>query len=206
MQIALFGGTFDPPHRGHQYIAQQLIKQHKADAVWFVPVKNHPFHRPMSPAEHRLAMLKEVVTELRRELVSFATKKNISVDDIIRIETYELHHSSISYSYDTLEALSVQYPEHTFSWVIGSDNLESFHKWHKFQEILKKFSVLVYPRKNFSPQPLYTGMQFLEGFPEVTISATEVRQKVADEQDVKTDVLPKVAEYIQTHQLYKARV
>src|SRR5258708_653718 len=129
MEIALFGGTFDPPHQGHQFITQQIIERSIADTVWFVPVQNHPFHKTMSSAEDRVKMLELMMANLTA--ASPELKKNI------RIERYELDHSAISYSFDTLTALSAKFPEHTFSWVIGSDNLEGFSKWHDYQELLK---------------------------------------------------------------------
>ena len=56
MKVALFGGAFDPPHIGHQRVAEEIIKREVADEVRFVPVKNHAFDKKMSSAEHRLAM------------------------------------------------------------------------------------------------------------------------------------------------------
>ena len=93
MNIVLFGGAFDPPHLGHQHITQSLLDQKIADEVWYVPTKEHPFSKPMTPAKHRLAMLELIVTDPR-----------------IKIEEYELDKEGISYSRDTLDFLSQSHP------------------------------------------------------------------------------------------------
>src|SRR5689334_22148241 len=108
MKICLFGGAFDPPHLGHQRIAAEIIAQNLADEVWFVPVKTHSFGKPMTDPQQRLAML---------QLIQLPHTK---------IETYELEQTGVNYTFNTLEALAKRYPEHEFSWVIGSDNLEKF--------------------------------------------------------------------------------
>lgn len=192
MQIALFGGSFDPPHQGHQFITQQLLAHKIVDQVWFVPVKHHPFQKSMTDANERVAMLEEIVQKLDTTAV--------------RIERYEVDHPETSYSWDTLNALSAKYSEHTFSWVIGSDNLASFGQWHKYQELLQKFPVFVYPRQGFPTQPLYPGMIFLAKFPEITVSATDIRQKVQKGESIKGLVTPEVEDYIHDRQLYRAQV
>jgi nicotinate-nucleotide adenylyltransferase len=190
MHVALFGGTFDPPHNGHQFITQQMLAEKIVDAVWFVPVKNHAFQREMSPVVDRVEMLKKVVADLHNPKV--------------RIESYEIDHSAMSYSLETLEALSVKHPEHTFSWVIGSDNLAKFNQWHNYAELLKKFRVYVYPRQGYPPESLREGMIFLKDFPEITISATEVREKVQRGESIADLVNPDVEKYILEKKLYES--
>ena len=58
MKIALFGGGFDPPHLGHQFITQTLLERQIVEEVWYVPVKQHPFGKQVSADQHRVAMLK----------------------------------------------------------------------------------------------------------------------------------------------------
>lgn len=185
MHIALFGGSFDPPHQAHQIIAQYLLDQKIADEVWYVPVGEHHFAKKMSPAKNRVAMLQGIINSSR-----------------IKIENYELNHSGISYSYGTLLAMSKKYPQHTFSWIIGSDNLASFHKWHEYKKLLAKFTVYVYPRQGFPFQPLYPGMVPLEGVKRMRTSSTIVREKIRTHLSIARLVDPKVAQYIKVHRLY----
>jgi len=225
MQIALFGGTFDPPHLGHYQVVKELLQRQVTDAVWFVPVKNHPFAKKMTAANHRLAMLEILVAELQNELScsgissscvchpraggdpDFHHPELVSGSMLglaqITIERYEIDHPSMSYSFSTLTALSQKYPQHTFSWVIGADNLAKFSEWHDYQKILQQFSVYVYPRQGFAAQPIFPGMIYLSDFPEVNVSASEVREKWQHKQSIDNLVLPAIQDYIQQNRLYQ---
>jgi nicotinate-nucleotide adenylyltransferase len=185
MHIVLFGGAFDPPHLGHQNITRALLEQKLADEVWYVPVGEHHFGKKMASAEDRVAMLQLVLDDPR-----------------VKIERYEIDTAGISYTHKTLEALSAQYPEHHFSWIIGSDNLPSFHKWGDYQALLKEFPFYVYPRKDFPMQPLYEGMTPLQQVPEVAISSTDVRAALRAAHPITNLVDPQVAEYIKQKGLY----
>ncbi|MBT4124640.1 MAG: nicotinate (nicotinamide) nucleotide adenylyltransferase [Candidatus Pacebacteria bacterium] len=193
MKIFLFGGAFDPPHLGHQYITKNLLKKGLADEVWYVPVKSHPFSKQMSSVEHRLAMLNLL----------------INGDFRIKIETYELEKQGVSYSHETLDALAKKYPEHEFSWVIGSDNLNKFHLWsggegRSFRELLKNYSFYVYPRQGFEFSPLYENMIALEEMKEVVVSSTNVREALSKGESILEFVDPKVAEFIEENGLYQS--
>ena len=190
MKIILFGGAFDPPHLGHQQITHYLLDEQIADEVWYVPAKTHPFAKPMSPAEHRLAMLKLIVDDPR-----------------IKIEMYEQEKEGISYSHETLDYLSAKYPQHTFSWIVGSDRLPDFYKWvdsqgRDYLAMLSKYRFYVYPREGSPFEPFYKNMEPLKKAKEWTFSSTEVRQKVKSGEDIQGLVDPAVAAYIQKHHLY----
>lgn len=186
MKVTLFGGAFDPPHLGHQQVTQALLENNLTDSVWYVPVNQHPFGKQTQTTDqHRVAML---------ELIAQPNT---------RIETFELTNDEPSLSYVTLRSLSTRYPEHTFTWVIGSDNLPDFHKWDFYEEILSEFGVFVYPRAGFPFQPLYKGMTPMEKMLEVAVSSTEIRERLSTKQSIDTLVDPKVAAYIAQHQLYR---
>lgn len=184
MNIMLFGGGFDPPHLGHLTIARTVIASKIAQEVWYVPCFLHPFHKKVSSAQHRLEML------------SFMT------EDHIKIEDFELSRHKPSYSIDTLEALSKKYPQHKYSWIIGSDNVEKFHKWHRYEELLSKYDVYVYPRAGFSTKNADPKMKILADIDEVVVSSTQIRNAVAQNTDISELVLPEIQEYIKTHSLY----
>lgn len=184
MHIALFGGAFDPPHLGHQQVVTAMLEGKIADEVWYVPVKNHPFDKQMTAAEHRVAML-----ELLQQPKT-------------RIERYELEHPGISFTYDTLETLSAQQPRDTFSFIIGSDNVLNFHKWGQFEKLLE-YCFYVYPRAGFSFEPLYKNMVPLREMPTVEVSSTQVRESVRAGEPIAGSVAPEVEEYIEEHQLYR---
>lgn len=189
MNIALFGGAFDPPHLGHSQVVSSLLKNKIADEVWYLPVKNHSFGKQMSPIQQRLEMLELVV------------KKQSQV----RIELYETRQTGVNYTYATMLALSEEYPEHSFSFVIGSDNLAGFHLWLEKHPELLSLPFFVYPREGFAFQPLYKNMTALEGMETVTVSSTLIRERLEQGKPISGLVDPEVERYIDKHHLYQKK-
>lgn len=183
MRIALFGGSFDPPHLGHLTVANVVSRQKIADEVWFVPCANHPFAKYMSLAKNRLKMLK-------------------LLSDKHTMYTYELKRATPSYSLETLEHAVQEFPQHSFVWLIGSDQVGVFHKWYRYKELLKKFTVLVYPRENHPVDALLPGMQAVKDCPIISVSSTEVRNAIHHHQPIEKFVTKEIAEYIEENQLY----
>jgi nicotinate-nucleotide adenylyltransferase len=193
--IALFGGSFDPPHIAHQQIPLFLLKNHLVDEVWYVPVKHHPFGKVLAPDEQRVAMLEKMIQCLVKENPKYAQK--------LRIECWEVDKNHSSYTIQTLDALAKQHPEKKFSWVIGTDNLEKFHLWHEYQRIIQEFGVFVYPRVGYPPTPLRNGMTYLSTAPEVNVSSTELRQKIKAKEPITNLVTDQVEQHIVQEQLYQ---
>jgi nicotinate-nucleotide adenylyltransferase len=110
-----------------------------------------------------------------------------------------------SYSIDTLNHLSETFPLHQFFLIIGSDNAAVFDQWKNHQEILNKYQVLVYPRRNYSIDDAilkYPAMKVLNT-PYYDISSTEVRDFLRQGKDVSGFVPPQVLEFIQAKGLYQ---
>lgn len=128
MNIAVLGGSFDPPHNGHLHVARELLKNKKCEKVILMPVFKHPFDKLLTDSSHRFAM-----TELLEN-------KNIEVSDI------EILRKKTSYSIDTLNALKNLCPKDDFFWVIGKDQVKDFKKWKGWREIKEKFGLIVVPR------------------------------------------------------------
>jgi len=198
MKIIVFGGTFNPPHLGHQLMIEQVLGKSIAnlvfDQLWLLPVGQHSFAKQFVSNEHRLAML-----ELIKQAIY---EKNPVLQDKIFIEKYELERAEESQTFATLEALSKQYPQHQFSFLIGSDNLEKFHLWHDYQLMLSKYPFYVYPRIDFAFQPLYEGMIALDGFPKMQVSSTQVREAFTNKTSLDGLLNVKVIEYIKDNKLF----
>lgn len=195
MHIALFGGSFDPPHKGHLLVGLTLLEQHIVDEVWYVPVKKHPFGKNLSPDEDRVALLKAMIASPLVQERGFR--------DRLKVSTHELDKNDLSYSLRTLTELSQLHPEHQFCWVIGSDNVRSFTQWYQYQELLNQFVVWVYPRAEFPMTPLLPGMRSLQA-EQVTVSSTQIRECLAQNLPITELVEPAVEQYINTHHLYVA--
>lgn len=199
MKILVFGGTFNPPHLGHQLMVEQVLTKTLNDGVsfdqlWLLPVGQHSFAKQFVSNEHRLAML-ELMTQT-------ICQKNPVLKDKIFIEEYELERDEESQTFATLEALSKQYPEHQFSFLIGSDNLEKFYLWHNYELMLSRYPFYVYPRTDFALQPLYEGMIVLDGFPKMQVSSTQVREAFINKTSLNDLLNVKVIEYIKENKLF----
>jgi len=119
MKIALFGGTFDPPHKGHEAIARAVIEMKKIDIdeVWLIPAQLNP-DKVSNPVKgvHRVKMLDIIFKD----------------DDRIKVNDWELQREGKSYTYHTLKHFTTTYPEHKFYFVMGSD--QRFGEWDHAEE------------------------------------------------------------------------
>ena len=191
MKIALFGGAFDPPHLGHRVVANSLIKNKVADEVWFVPVFKHPWadrynKKYLASYDSRVEML------------------DLTVGDIDGVQT--AHYKDISFTFNTLEFFSKEYPEHDFSWVMGSEYLGRFDDFLKGHPQLIDYPFYIYPRAGFefNEELKKQNMTFLYNMPEIKASSTEVKKMVKNNNDFSNLVTKPVKEFIEENSLYKA--
>lgn len=199
MKILVFGGTFNPPHLGHQLMVEQVLSRtlqdgSKFDQLWLLPVGRHSFGKEFVSDHHRLAMLELMVSSI--------IEKNPALQNKIFLEKYELEHDEESQTFSTLNALSKKHPEHQFSFLIGSDNLAKFHLWNDYQLMIHKYPFYVYPRVTFQFMPFYEGMIALEGFPEMEVSSTKVREAFANKTSLDGLLDAKVINYIKENKLF----
>ncbi|MDH5532879.1 MAG: nicotinate (nicotinamide) nucleotide adenylyltransferase [Candidatus Pacebacteria bacterium] len=189
MHIVLFGGAFDPPHLGHISVVKNFLDLKLVDRLVFLPVFNHAFDKDMMGPQHRLKMLEEV-------------KKTHFKDLPVYISEYEIHKEGMSITYETLEELTKENPRHTYSFLIGSDNLESFHKWHHFEEMLEKYKFFVYPRAGYSFDNLREGMIALKYMPEMKVSSSVIRENLENKKSVDDLLSSEIIDYIKENELY----
>lgn len=128
-RIGLLGGSFDPPHAGHLHISRWALRNLGLDRVWWLVSPGNPL-KPRVPAalERRLAACRALVDHPR-----------VTVTDIER-------HLSTRYAADTLAQLSQHYPAVRFVWLMGADNLASFHLWERWDWIMANYPVGVLAR------------------------------------------------------------
>lgn len=189
--IGLFFGSFNPIHLGHTQLAEYVFEFSGVDEIWYVV-------SPRNPLKEEAELIDEH-DRMRMIELSVAQKKYIKTCDI------EFDLPKPSYTIDTLQALSRQYPEDDFILLIGSDNMQIFDQWKDYQTILEEYSVLVYPRKGFDYEPFeerYSDMHVLEEAPYFEISSTEIRERIKNKQDVTQWLHPDVIQYIEENNLY----
>jgi nicotinate-nucleotide adenylyltransferase len=128
-RIGLLGGSFDPPHEGHVHITRWALKTLGLDAVWWLVSPGNPL-KPEGPAplERRVAASRALIRHPR-----------------VRVTDVEAHMGT-RYTADTLAQLSMRYPGVRFVWLMGSDNLASFHRWERWDWIMAHFPVAVLAR------------------------------------------------------------
>ena len=117
--VGLLGGSFDPPHRGHEHVAREAMKRFRLDRVWWLVSPGNPL-KTTGPAamERRMAACRE-----------FASHPGVEVTDIeARLGT--------RFTAATLAELRRLYPGTRFVWLMGSDNLASFHEWERWRWIM----------------------------------------------------------------------
>jgi nicotinate-nucleotide adenylyltransferase len=188
MKVGVLGGSFDPPHIGHLYVAKTLLKNKYCEKVIFMPAFRHPFGKQSLDPSHRLAMTKLLET------------KNIEVFDS------EIKREKISYTIDTLNSLKNQSPKDNFVWIIGEDQIKDFEKWKDWKEIIEKFGLIVMPRQKRSPRrsPSATfEVQYAKTFKSLNISSSEIRERTKKGLPIDNLVPKEVKNYIIKHKLYR---
>lgn len=190
MRIAIYSGSFNPIHIGHQKLAEYLIDKQLVDEVWFVV-------SPCNPLKDQASQMDEFI-RLDMVVAAINGKSQLKASDV------EFTMPLPSYTIDTLHQLTKQYPEHEFALMIGSDNAVIFDQWKNYREILKTFPVYVYPRKGYdfsTVDNIYPQMQLLDT-PFYDISSTQIREMIQKGEDVSRWVSPGVLEYIRENGLY----
>jgi len=190
MKIGLFFGSFNPIHTGHLIIANYLAN-YEVDEVWFIVSPQNPFKQSaeLLSAAYRLELVKIAVENDERFLVS-----NI-----------EFNLPKPSYTINTLQAFSINYPLHDFCLVIGSDNLLGIANWKSSTEIIDNYKILVYERPGFptiTSNITHNNIKFLNA-PLLDISSTEIRYLLSNNKSIRYLVPEKVYEVISANGYFK---
>lgn len=179
MNIGIFGGSFNPIHNGHIALAKVLLRECCLQEVWFVVSPQNPF----KVGEHLLD------DEVRFQLAWKALKpySQLIASDV------ELHLPKPSYTWRTLQELSLRYPNHHFTLLIGGDNWDSFPRWAHSDYLLSHYDIAVYPRTNGSVAATTPQNVKIVNAPLLNISSTDIRHRVAQGQSI-SGLVPKEIE------------
>lgn len=161
MRVAVYGGSFNPPHVGHAMVAGWLLWTGRADEVWLLPAFDHPFQKDLARWEARLALCEALAAELGPR---------------VRVCDVESRLPVPSYTLDTLRHLRDAHPEVALRLVLGADNLPDLPRWKRWDRIAAEFDPIVVGRQGW-PVPEGT-----VAFPEV--SSTEIRRRIAEGEPV----------------------
>ncbi len=216
MRLAVFGGSFNPIHIGHLILADNVCRCLNYDKIVFVPAYRPP-HKELNSS----------VTDCERvQLVKLA----ISSDSRFCVDTCELERKGVSYTFDTICFLQNKYKGKLtgkIGLIVGDDLLQDFHKWYKVDELVDAVDLIVAHRpvkaddkSVYSNKPtvefshnegILTSSESRSIFeyqyrelsnPDIDISSTEIRSKIANGQAWRYLVSADVFDYIKEHKLY----
>lgn len=173
-RVAIFGGSFNPPHLGHREIISWVFARGIVDEVWVVPCFRHPFGKVLEAFEHRISMCR----------LAFG---GLSLP--VRVLNVEGQLGGISYTLRTLEHLKGLYPDIRFSLITGEDVQHEVKLWKEYDRIRDLSDIISIPRGPVSPIP--------------DISSTDIRSRINSSESFAEMVEKEVAIYIITKGLFR---
>lgn len=194
-KIGLFFGSFNPIHIGHLILANYILEKSDMEQLWFVV-------SPQNPFKEKKSLLKDYH---RLDMVNLALKNYPKM----RASNIEFSLPKPSYTTDTLAYLKEKYPKNSFALIMGEDNLINLHKWKNAENLIENNQIIVYPRK-IDTQNTEVKNPFLEhknisliDAPIIEISATQIREMIQLNQNVRPMLPPEVFEFLDGSSFYK---
>jgi nicotinate-nucleotide adenylyltransferase len=190
--VGLFFGSFNPIHIGHLAIANYMLAFTEMKELWFVVSPQNPFKKPqnMLSEKHRMVLV------------------NLAIEDYpsYRACNIEFRMPKPSYTIDTLARLADKYPQRKFALIMGSDNLEQFHKWKNSDVIIENYHRYIYPRPE-TPQHLLENIPnaTLVNAPLIDISSSFIRRAIAAGKDMPFFMHEKVYQYVKEMHFYEQK-
>lgn len=201
-RLGILGGTFDPPHLAHLVVAQEILSRLSLDRVYFVPAGQppHKIGRTISPAEDRFAMVQHAIAAN----TSFAVSR------------VDIDRPGLSYTSDTLRLLRAQWPAGAeITLILGWDMVRDLPNWHEPASVVAqvtRFAVTHRPGYAATPVevanldaklPGLSGKLTIVAMPQLEISASAIRARVASGLPIRYLVPDTVVDYIARHALYR---
>ncbi len=174
-RIALFGGSFDPPHIGHSEICRWCFKHNHFDELWIIPCYHHPLGKQLISFDDRLAMCRLAFGKLNLPLQVLDVERRLG---------------GKSHTLRTILQLMADHPEDIFTLITGGDIDREKRKWHEFEKIHDLVQIVSIPRGEHSPIP--------------DVSSTRVRWLISENESFTDLVEKEVAIYIITKTLYRS--
>lgn len=197
MKIGIYGGSFNPVHNGHIHLALTAVRELGLDKVYLVPsgISPHRSSDEYVSGEDRLAMLK------------LAGK----VHEKLEVCDFELKQPGRSYTIYTVEYFRQCFPDDQLYLLVGSDMLLSFDTWNRYEDILREVTLAVVSRNEGDLEALEKKSEELRKYGEITVireapvvvSSTEIRKKIAKNENSSCYLDENVVQYIRSRKLYQ---
>lgn len=193
MRIGIFGGCFNPPHNMHKEIAETLIKKRYIDKVIFVPTGDTYDKKDLASHKKRVEMLNLTVDNV-----------DMLVSDISKSEEYK-------YTYQVMDYYKGKYSQAELYFICGTDNLEWFDKWKRYEYILENYKLLVITRNNDDVEKIMTRYERFKDSIQMAnvepspLSSTMIREyiKVGEYEKINGYMDVNVVQYVKEQGLYK---
>lgn len=189
--IALYFGSFNPPHVGHTALASYILENSAIDELWFVV-------SPQNPLKEKSAL---IAPRTRLELTRLA----VSAHPRIRVSDIEFYLPQPNYTIFTLTVLSEKFPDYSFGILMGADNLMHFHKWKNYKAILENHHIWCYPRPGFEVSEEFAkhpSVSMVDA-PQIELSSSMIRKMIKENKDIRFFVRESVYEMIDREGLYR---
>ncbi len=183
------GGTFNPVHNGHLIMAESVMHSVEADGMLFIPARKHPL-KPANEIESSY--------DDRKAMVVMAIDSNPQ----FRLEDGPEHSG---YTIDLIDYLKHKYPHATFFLPIGSDIIDEFHKWYKYDEIEALISIVIAARPGHSDSRRTDGVLKSAEYviiPQYDVASSTIRERVKNRMSIKYLVPESVELFIYSRGLY----
>lgn len=177
----VYGGSFNPPHVGHQMTCLYLLEALGAEAVWLMPVYRHPFNKALAPFAARVAMCQCLGAP-------FAER--------VQVSQVESEPGMTGRTFDTLTTLLMRFPERRFALAVGTDILQEAPNWYRWTELEKLVPLVVLARPGY-PDARGSAVAMPE------VSSTEIRRRLAAGESIAGTVPLAVAQLIHDAALYR---
>lgn len=198
-KIGVLGGTFNPIHLGHLMLGEWALDAVGLDQVWIIPtgISYMKDQGEIATAENRLRM------------ASLATESNPH----FRCLDIEIRRRERTYSYETMESLHESHPEDMFFFILGADCLFTIETWKNPERIFQSCTVVAAVRddtalsameeKRLALEQRFQGRILLLPFIRISLSSTEIRQRIRNGQSIRYMVPDNVLSYIEEKRLYR---
>ena len=197
-KVGIMGGTFNPIHNGHLFLAEHALEQAGLDYILFMPSMNPPHKAGMNlvSAEHRISMVRLAVND----------NSHFVISDL------ELRRPGITYTSDTLKALKKDEPDTEYYFIVGADSLMMMTDWMEPQTVFRLSTIIAGAREQCIQEQIIEQAKFLEktykgkiillNMPIMEISSKAIRERIANRKSIKYYVPNEVEAYIKEHHLY----
>ena len=198
MKIGILGGTFDPVHWGHLFLAEVAREAVNLDIVYFLPAKIPPHKKKAhAMAEDRLAMLEMAIAENPHFAIAF----------------WDLNRETPAYTYQTINEIKKCFPEDELYFIVGGDSLRDFGTWVNPEEIIKLARIVGASRPGYDSRNLLTKINRRYPFtkdriselevPALAISSTDIRTRVKNNKSIRYLLPDEIRLFIKDNKLYQ---